>query len=120
MGLSKPFPSGDGGWETSIFDQMVKNKLLTDNLFTFYLRRNQAQSKITFGGYEPSLIKGDIQWFPVIHDSYWMIPMNKIFLNDKDSGICNNDCAAIMDSGTSLITAPENDLYVLSRKFRSK
>lgn len=62
------------------------------------------------------MIKGEISWHPVIHDSYWMIPLNKIFLDDKDSEICNNNCAAILDSGTSLITGPENDLVALTQK----
>ena len=41
-----------------------------------------------------------------------MIKAEKILLEGKDTGLCNN-CNVIVDTGTTLITGPTNDLMSL-------
>jgi len=83
-------------------------------MFAFYLGRNQEESAITLGGYDASKINGSINWNDVIWENYWMLPLDKVLINGENTQICNNDCAAIIDSGTSLITCPTGDLFVLA------
>jgi hypothetical protein len=67
------------------------------------------------GGYDENKLASEIQWFNVIHPSYWMIQLDKVYLGDESGDICNGHCAAIIDSGTSLLTAPQIDLDILTR-----
>jgi len=52
------------------------------------------------------LTDSEPEWYPVVGTDYWMVKGSKIFIGDKDSGVCNNDCYFIMDTGTSILTGP--------------
>jgi phytepsin len=114
FGLSKPF-SG----EKSAFDQMVQDGVFKENVFAFNLARNEGASELSLGGYDKNQLASEIKWFDVIHPSYWMIQLDKVYLKDESSDICNGKCAAIIDSGTSLLTAPQMDLEILTRNITS-
>jgi hypothetical protein len=56
---------------TPVFDEMINQKLLTSNLFAFYLtsKADEAtsgvKSDLTFGYYDKTKFTGDIHWNPV-------------------------------------------------------
>jgi Eukaryotic aspartyl protease. len=115
FGLSKPFDS-QYGTQKSAFDVMVERGIFAKNIFAFSLGRGSSSAYLTLGGYNQDELASEIQWFKVIHPSYWMIELDKVYLGDEDTKLCNNNCAAIIDSGTSLLTAPGTDLQVMTRK----
>jgi hypothetical protein len=116
LGLSKPMPDPNNESQnmSSIFDDIYAQGYFNKDMFSFSLGRNEETSAITLGGYDPTRIDGPINWNKVIWEDYWMVALDKVLLNGEDTQICNHDCAAVIDSGTSLITLPSGDLFVLS------
>ena len=57
---------------TPVFDEMINQKLLTANMFAFYLtsmqdeRTANLKSDLTFGYYDKTKFKGDIHWNPIL------------------------------------------------------
>ena len=57
---------------TPVFDEMMNQKLLENNIFAFYLTSKQAEaagmrSDMTFGYYDKEKFKGDIHWNDVLY-----------------------------------------------------
>lgn len=96
---------------TPLFDNLMSNKSLKKNVFSFYFNKNdnEMDSQLILGGVDKNLHQGEIHYVNVIDQFYWTIQMNKILIDGKDAGVCDN-CKAIIDTGTSLITGPRKDL----------
>jgi cathepsin D len=55
---------------TPVFDEMINQKLLKENIFAFYLTTKQAEaqgskSDLTFGYYDKAKFEGELHWNPV-------------------------------------------------------
>ena len=98
-----------------LFDNIIKQSKLNMNQFAFYLSQNEGsqESILSFGGYDPNLIEGEMHLHQVIDKYYWMIAAQNILIDGKDVGFCPSGCKLIADTGTSLITGPTDDLVTL-------
>eukprot|EP01017_Pseudomicrothorax_dubius_P013390 TRINITY_DN1586_c0_g1_i2.p1 TRINITY_DN1586_c0_g1~~TRINITY_DN1586_c0_g1_i2.p1 ORF type:complete len:433 (+),score=118.10 TRINITY_DN1586_c0_g1_i2:93-1391(+) len=98
-----------------VFDNVMKQSLLQNNVFSFYYDRNegQATSQLILGGVDESLVQGEVKYYPVIDQYYWTIEADKIMIGGKDLGLCKPKCRLIADTGTSLMTGPTGDLTSL-------
>ena len=92
----------------------MKQKKLTRNIFSFYLNRNldKSESRLVVGGIDSSLYEGKIHYNKVVDPYYWTIVADKILVGGEDLGICKK-CKVVVDTGTSLITGPYDDLEKL-------
>ncbi|XP_028846772.1 gastricsin-like [Denticeps clupeoides] len=91
----------------TIVDTMIKENLIEEPVFAFYLSRNSNQgSQVVFGGTDPSQYQGDISWVPVEKGSHWQLVFEGFEVNHKSTGWCSKGCAAIVDTGTSMLEAP--------------
>ena len=99
---------------TPLFDNLMKQQNLKKNIFSFYFskREDNLDSQLILGGVDKTLHQGDIHYNDVIDKFYWTIRMDKILVDGEDVGVCNN-CKAIIDTGTSLITGPKQKLKLL-------
>ncbi|SBS87734.1 plasmepsin, putative [Plasmodium ovale] len=81
----------------------MKNQNKIDHaLFTFYLSVNDKESGyLTIGGIEDKFYQGEITYEKLNHDLYWQIDLDMHFGNTTMT-----KANAIIDSGTSSITAP--------------
>lgn len=55
---------------TPVFDEMINQKLLKDNIFAFYLTSTEMEkqglkSDLTFGYYDRAKFDGDVHWNPI-------------------------------------------------------
>ncbi|XP_058860695.1 pepsin A-like [Acipenser ruthenus] len=108
LGLAYPSISSSGA--TPVFDNMMNQGLVSQDLFSFYLSRDsQAGSVVTFGGIDPSYYTGNINWIPVTSQTYWEITMDNITVSGNVVA-CSSGCRAIVDTGTSLVIGPMNDI----------
>jgi len=114
-GLSFPEQDPQYGELVSIVDAIKEQNLLSSNMFSFFLMRDPGveDSRIIFGGYDDSLLGGPIGWYPVVGTDYWMVKGNNILVGGQDIGLCNGGCYFIMDTGTSILTGPTNQLNQL-------
>ncbi|KAL3066193.1 hypothetical protein OYC64_016192 [Pagothenia borchgrevinki] len=93
-----------------VFDMMVKERLVSQPLFSVYLSSNSAQgSEVVFGGIDSSHYTGEIAWIPLSSATYWQINMDSVTINGQTVA-CSGGCQAIIDTGTSLIVGPNSDI----------
>lgn len=104
------------------FDNMTKHNNLKNNIFSIYYPKNvDDDGAITFGGYEEKYIdpNSKIEWFDVTSKKYWTIKMIGLKVNNVFVDVCSKNkggfCEAVIDTGTSSIGGPKEDLILLSK-----
>ncbi|XP_073989745.1 lysosomal aspartic protease-like [Rhodnius prolixus] len=97
------------------FQNMVKQGLLEEPIFSFYLNRNTADElggEIIFGGMDTKRFNEDsLHPIPLSSADYWKFQIDNVTSTANGGRTwCNNGCSAIADTGTTLIVGPENDI----------
>ncbi|KAJ8265844.1 hypothetical protein COCON_G00149430 [Conger conger] len=114
MGLA--YPDISASHSTPVFDNMMRQGLVSQDLFSIYLTRNGAQgSVVTFGGYDTSYFTGQINWVPITVEGYWQIAIENVMVNGQVVA-CAQGCPGIVDSGTSLIAGPPSDIASIQQQ----
>ncbi|XP_026166324.1 gastricsin [Mastacembelus armatus] len=109
LGLS--YPAISAGGETPVMDNMISQNLLNADIFAFYLSRGGQQgSVLSFGGVDNNMYQGQVYWTPVTSQTYWQIGVNGFAINGQETGWCSQGCQSIVDTGTSMLTAPSQYL----------
>jgi phytepsin len=88
---------------------MVEQDLVSEKVFSFWLNGDPNAKKggeLVFGGVDPKHFKGKHTYVPVTKKGYWQIEMGDFFVGGLSTGVCEGGCAAIVDSGTSLLAGP--------------
>jgi len=97
-----------------IFDNIIKQRILRYNLVAFYYSNSpRAQGLVTFGYIDRTKFVGKIIYFKVIDFFYWTIKLDDIRIGKQSLGLCRNGCKAIVNTGTSLITGPSQEVRKL-------
>ncbi|XP_014804310.1 PREDICTED: pepsin A-like [Calidris pugnax] len=108
--LGLAFPSIASSGATPVFDNMMMQNLVAENLFSVYLsKEGQSGSFILFGAIDPFYTTNGISWIPLSAETYWQITMNSVSIGGKAIA-CAFGCQAIVDTGTSLLAVPERAL----------
>lgn len=92
-----------------VWYNMVDQGLVDEKVFSFWLNRDptaEVGGEIIFGGVDPKHYKGDHSYVPVTEKGYWQFEMGDFLIGNQSTGFCEGGCAAIVDSGTSLLTGP--------------
>uniref|UniRef100_A0A3Q3ETH8 Nothepsin n=1 Tax=Labrus bergylta TaxID=56723 RepID=A0A3Q3ETH8_9LABR len=100
-----------------VFDNMLAQKAVEEPVFSFYLSRtgdSSPEGELLLGGTDETLFTGPINWLPVTAKAYWQIQMDSVAVQGVSS-FCRQGCPAIVDTGTSLITGPTNDILHLQQ-----
>ncbi|XP_078403894.1 pepsin A-like [Cetorhinus maximus] len=112
LGLAYPSIASSG--VTPVFDNMMSQDLVSQDLFAFYLTRQPGGfgSEVVFGGVDPSHYTGQINWVPVTHQTYWQISLDGVSINGQLVA-CSEGCQAIVDTGTSLLMGPKEAISII-------
>uniref|UniRef100_A0A3B4E685 Peptidase A1 domain-containing protein n=2 Tax=Pygocentrus nattereri TaxID=42514 RepID=A0A3B4E685_PYGNA len=95
---------------TPVFNNMVSQGLVSQDLFSVYLSSNEEQgSVVMFGEIDTSYYTGNIYWIPLSSETYYQITMDSVTINGETVA-CSGGCQAIIDTGTSLIVGPSSDI----------
>ncbi|KAL6517855.1 hypothetical protein OROMI_033556 [Orobanche minor] len=92
-----------------VWYNMIDQDLVEEKVFSFWFNRDpeaQVGGEIVFGGVEPNHYKGNHSYVPVTEKGYWQFEMGDFLIGNQSTGFCEGGCAAIVDSGTSLLTGP--------------
>jgi len=118
LGLS--FPALSAAGYTPVFDNIIKQHLLKDNMFSFFYGEDKGSGgKITFGEPAPDLYQGDISYVDVSKEFYWELNLKDIRVGGKSLGLCpSGNCKVVADTGTSLLTGPEEAVSTLLDRIR--
>ncbi|XP_060786814.1 pepsin A-like isoform X1 [Neoarius graeffei] len=112
LGLAYQSISSDDA--TPVFDNMMSQGLVSQDLFSVYLSSNEQEGSMLFlGEIDSSYYTGSINWIPLSSESYYQITMDSVTINGQVVG-CNGGCQAIVDTGTSLIVGPTSDISNLN------
>lgn len=118
------------GWDTisvdkinQPMDQIYKNKdKCPESLFAFWLNRdlddNVDGGEMTLCGTDPKHYKGEITWVNLTKTDYWRIDLSGVKIGD--SPLFESDISAIVDTGTSLMTGPVDDIKKLQAAIGAK
>jgi len=80
-------------------------------VFGFYLGNN-TPGELVLGGVDPDHVVGDFTWVNVTDSRYWAVPLDAVKLGDFLTISLTR--AAIVDSGTSLLVGPENEVRAIA------
>ncbi|KAG9342658.1 hypothetical protein JZ751_016095 [Albula glossodonta] len=101
-----------------VFDNLMAQKLVEKPIFSFYLSRKkntaEPEGELVLGGTDEAHYIGPINWVPVIEKGYWRIHMDNVKVQGAVA-FCPQGCQAIVDTGTSVISGPTNDILVLQQ-----
>lgn len=90
-----------------IFYAMVRQKLIEDASFSFFLTKEagQAGSELVIGGVDPAYAKSEFKYYDLAMENYWFINMTGLSIGDYST---QDNLHAIVDSGTSVIVGPKD------------
>ncbi|NXS30013.1 CATD protein, partial [Pomatostomus ruficeps] len=120
--LGMAFPRISVEQATPFFDNIIAQKLIEKNVFSFYLNRDPSAEpggELLLGGTDPKYYKGDFTWFNVTRKAYWQIHMDSVDVG-SDTTVCQGGCEAIVDTGTSLITGPTKEVKKIQAAIGAK
>lgn len=102
------YPAMGEGISTPLFDTMMAQKVLKQNVFAFYMSMNDEEpSELIFGWIDSSKFYGELKWYPVVNKLFWSLKLDDVKYNNVSLGLCEHrDCMITPDSGTSTITFP--------------
>ncbi|KAM5137915.1 cathepsin D-like [Mantella aurantiaca] len=115
LGMAYPRISVDGA--PTVFDDIMNQKLVDHNEFSFYLNRNpdsQPGGELLLGGTDPKFYTGDFSYMNVTRKAYWQIRMDHVDIGEGLT-VCKGGCEAIVDTGTSLIVGPTEEITALQK-----
>ncbi|KAG8451071.1 hypothetical protein GDO86_003379 [Hymenochirus boettgeri] len=99
------YPALSAGGATTPMQGMLQQNLLTQPIFSVYL--SSQSGEVIFGGVDPNLYSGQIYWAPVSQELYWQIAIDEFSINGQATGWCSQGCQAMVDTGTALLTVPQ-------------
>uniref|UniRef100_A0A3Q7F5Y3 Aspartic proteinase n=1 Tax=Solanum lycopersicum TaxID=4081 RepID=A0A3Q7F5Y3_SOLLC len=127
-----------------VWYNMVKQGLVKEPVFSFWLNRNKEEEKggeIVFGGVDPKHFRGKHTYVPVTQKGYWQVgylyilgklllrlfataflfleynwqfDMGDVLIDGQATGYCDGGCSAIADSGTSLLAGPTTVITMIN------
>jgi len=95
------FRSISVGGVATLFETLYEQEQVDDAAFSFYLPKESGATtgRLVLGGSNPNYYTGDLKYYPVTNQTYWVIAMDSF--NVKGTSV--NVAKAIVDTGTSLI-----------------
>ncbi|XP_077155646.1 gastricsin-like isoform X2 [Ranitomeya variabilis] len=102
------YPSLSSGGATTAMQGMLQQNLLTYPIFSVYM--SSQSGMVVFGGVDNNLYSGEIYWAPVTQELYWQIAVDAFSINGQATGWCSQGCQAMVDTGTALLTIPQQFL----------
>ncbi|XP_053310247.1 gastricsin-like isoform X1 [Spea bombifrons] len=106
FGMAYQSLSAEGA--TTAVQGLIQQNLIPQAVFSFYLTGQSGE--VILGGVDSSLYSGQIYWTPVTEEIYWQIAIEEFYVNGQASGWCSQGCQGIVDTGTPLLTIPEQYL----------
>lgn len=83
--------------------------------FAFCIRQGKgSQSWITLNPTLPQVHSSAYRTVPVVGDGFWAVELTDVGFGANSTNPCSPSCAAIIDSGTSLMAAPPDAFHAMA------
>jgi len=100
------------GGVPTVMNALVKSKQLDQPVFGFYLG-DHTVGELEFGGVDPKHYTGDFTYVPLAAENYWSVSLDDVKLGSDSVSFTKH---AIVDSGTSLLAGPTDEIQALADK----
>ncbi len=101
-----------------VFNQMIDSHIIQNKIFSFYLSSDMnTNGELIFGGYNKKRVKNGIFYVPLTSETYWEINMKSLTIINQSMISINR---AIVDTGTSLLVGPTQDIKNLADMIGAK
>ncbi|XP_027942285.1 phytepsin-like isoform X2 [Vigna unguiculata] len=107
--LGLGFLDASVGKVTPVWYNMIEQGQICHQIFSLWLNQDPTEEmggEIVFGGIDYRHFRGEHTYVPLSQKGYWQIDVGDVLLATNSTGLCEGGCAAIIDSGTSLIAGP--------------
>lgn len=100
----------------TVFENAIQQNVVEQPMFAFYLGDNEP-GELMFGGYNPDKFTGELVTVPLLSATYWEIALDGVAVGDyhSDPNADGSPITAIVDSGTSLMVGPKQDVAALAK-----
>ncbi|GAB0200102.1 renin [Grus japonensis] len=115
LGMGYPSQAIDG--ITPVFDRILSQQILKEDVFSVYYSRNaplKPGGEIILGGSDPAYYTGDFHYLNVSKSGYWQISMKGVYVG-AEILFCKEGCLVAIDTGASYITGPAGPISVLMK-----
>ncbi|XP_042881608.1 cathepsin D-like [Penaeus japonicus] len=85
-------------------------------VFSFYFNRDPSEEvggELALGGWDENYFVGSLTWVNVTQPGFWEVEMNGVKYGGDPAG-CVGGCVAVVDTGTSLNTAPTEEANAIN------
>lgn len=119
LGMGFPAQAVEG--VTPVFDQILSQKVLKEDVFSIYYNRDShlQGGEIVLGGSDPRHYEGNFHYVSVINTDSWQINMKGVSVR-SDTLLCEEGCRAMVDTGASFISGPTRSLKLLMKTLEAK
>ncbi|NWR34292.1 RENI protein, partial [Tachuris rubrigastra] len=115
LGMGFPSQAIDG--ITPVFDRILSQQILKEDVFSVYYSRNaplKPGGEIILGGSDPAYYTGDFHYLNISRSGYWQISMKGVSVG-AEILFCKEGCSVAVDTGASYITGPAGPVSVLMK-----
>lgn len=103
-----------------IMDLMHQQGVIAEKVFAFcmYPPSTGRKSLLIIGCSNENLYKDPMYFIPLSEAGFWQFNLNEIAVGE-DYGLCSHGCQAIVDSGTTLIAGPTDEIRKLNQRLKA-
>jgi cathepsin D len=121
-GMGFPAISAEG--QVPLFTNMIAQKLVASPMFGVFLSADTSAElggDLSLGSANTQYYTGDFTYVTLSEKSYWKIKIDGINIQTNGSGFfCDGGCPGIVDTGTSLIAGPTDQVTSLNQRLGGK
>ncbi|XP_004578789.2 renin isoform X1 [Ochotona princeps] len=112
--LGMGFPAQAVGGVTPVFDHILSQRVLKEDVFSVYYSRNShlLGGEIVLGGSDPQYYQGNFHYVSISKSGSWQITMKGVSVGSATL-LCEEGCMAVVDTGASYISGPTGSLRLL-------
>ncbi|CAK7309157.1 REN [Vulpes lagopus] len=112
--LGMGFPAQAVGGVTPVFDHILSQGVLKEDVFSVYYSRNShlLGGEVILGGSDPQYYQGNFHYVSVSKTGSWQIKMKGVSVRSATL-VCEEGCMVVVDTGASYISGPTSSLRLL-------
>ncbi|XP_008412234.1 renin [Poecilia reticulata] len=115
LGMGYPNVAIDG--ITPVFDQIMSQHILKEEVFSIYYSRDPKHSpggELLLGGTDPNYYTGNFNYLETREMGKWEVTMKGVAVG-VEMMFCAEGCTAVIDTGSSYITGPASSVSMLMK-----